>query len=457
MILKLRLLRLAAFTCVAIATFSGHAQPKAPGIVGKNDWLFYNHEFVRNDADVDVSIDLIGRISKTLQDNGTTVLVALAPIKARIYAEHLPAGRPMTEEHRADYSRMLQKMKALGLHTADINSAFLNSPKRTDEFPLYFRHDTHWSATGALLAAETIRDAIQSNPVTQSAWAGTKVTPHTLIWAQQRFPMVGDLVQQLPPGSSPVGKELIAAFEVKKETAGSLLGNSDSSGLALLGSSYTADWTQFPKAVSFALQRDVPSISITADRGQWVGLDAYLRNDAFQTNRPKLLIWEMPERDLKAPPSFPYREARYTLDNQEWLARVSALAQRACAPTGNKAAVSATGKWVSKAGAEVSASASSTQDAIDIALNQTSNQQEYLSARLLTNGSKSVTVELTGPGVSPRKYVLDVAGDDQEHPFVIPLFSKTKGYTKIRIQPGATNGVVLRALEVCKQPAGVLG
>ena len=28
----------------------------------------------------------------------------------------------------------------------------------------------------------------------------------------------------------------------------------------------------------------------------------YLRDDSFQTNKPKLLIWEMPERDMAAPP-----------------------------------------------------------------------------------------------------------------------------------------------------------
>lgn len=448
-------IRWAVLTLMA-ASAAAHAQEKAPGVIGKNGWLFYNHEFVRSAADVDTSIDLIGRAVKALQANGTTVLVALAPIKSRIYAEHLPPSHPMTDDHRADYGRMIQKFTAAGVSTADINTAFMNSPKRADEFPLYFRHDTHWSATGALLAAETIRDAIQANPATQQAFAATKPTKHTLMWATQRFPMVGDLVQQLPPGSPAVDKEMIAAFEVTKEGGGALLGNADLSGVALLGSSYTAGWTHFPKAVSFALQRDVPSVSVTADRGQWVGLDTYLRNDAFQTARPKLLIWEMPERDLKAPPSMPYREARYVLDNQEWLARVGALVQTTCEPAANKASLAAGGKLAAKGGADASASASTAQDWVDIALGKASSNQEYLSARLLTNGSKNITVELTGPGAAPRKFMLETAGDEQEHALTIPLVGKTKGYTKVRLSPGATTGFSLKNLEVCKQPAGLL-
>lgn len=442
--------------CVTAAAAASHAQEKAPGIIGKDGWLFYSNEFVRSAPDVDTSIDLIARVAKALQANGTTVMVALAPIKARIYAEHLPASHPMTDEHRGAYARILQKFNALGVNTADINTVFMTSPKRTEEFPLFFRHDTHWSATGALLAAETVRDAIQANPVTRQALAATTPTQHTLAWNPRRFPMVGDLVTQLPPGSPPVDEEMIAAFDVMKADGGALLGPGTTSGVALLGSSYSAGWTHFPKAVSFALQRDVPSVFITADRGQWVGLDTYLRNDAFQTARPKLLIWEMPERDLRAPPNMPYREARYVLDNQEWLARVGALAQKACDASATKASVVVGGKLAGKGGVEATAASSTAQDGIDIALSHASNNQEYLSARLLADGSKTLSVELSGPGTAPRKFMLDIGGDEQEHALTIPLFSKSKGYTKVRLLPGATKGFALKNLEVCKQPAGLL-
>jgi alginate O-acetyltransferase complex protein AlgJ len=448
----LTLTRLGAALSLCALGAVAQAQDKPPGVVGKNGWIFYQHEFVRIPAEADVSVDLIARISKVLEANGTTLMVALAPIKARIYEEHLPPSHTMTADHKGDYSRLLARFKAGGVHTADINSAFLNSPKRTGEFPLYFLRDTHWSATGALLAAETVRDAIQANPATQKALAQTPESKQTILWATQKFPMEGDLIQQLPAGSPTFEKELITAFEVRKAAAASLTGNG-SSGVALLGSSYTADWTHFPKAMGFALQRDVPSIAITADRGQWVGLETYLRNDAFQTSRPKLLIWEMPERDLKAPPNMPYREARYVLDNDEWFARVSALTQRSCAGSGNQASISGGKLAAAKNATETTATGSAAQDFVELSLTQASNNQEYLSAKLLTNGSKTVTVELTGPGATTRKYALDTAGDEQEHAFAIPLFAKGKGFTKIKLYPGNTKGFALKNPEVCKQPS----
>lgn len=196
------------------------AQETPPGIVGKSDWIFYNREFVRNIPESDISVKLISQISKILEDNGTTVLIALAPIKSRIYEEYLPDTRKMTADHKDDYNRLLTQFKVLGVNTVDINSAFLNSPKRTSEFPLYFRHDTHWAAPGALLAAETTKAAIQSNPTLKRAYDQTPETKFNLLWATQRVSMTGDLLRQMPPGSPKYDQEMISAFEVLKQGGG---------------------------------------------------------------------------------------------------------------------------------------------------------------------------------------------------------------------------------------------
>lgn len=439
--------------CLALAAQPAQAQQTAPGVVGKDGWLFYNHEFVRDPAQAQISVDLIARVSKALQANGTTLLVAIAPIKARIYAAYLPASHPMKPEHDGDYNRLLSRLQAAGVATVDINSAFLTSPKRSGEFPLYFRQDTHWSATGALLAAETIRDTIQATPALKRILDATPTTAHSLTWATQQFPVTGDLVQQLPPGAPKYEKEMATAFDVRK-TGGSasLLGNTGGSGVVLLGSSYSADWTHFPKAVSHALQRDVAALAITADRGQWVGLDTYLRNDAFQLDRPKLLIWEMPERDLKAPPNMPYRDARYVFDNEEWVARVGALISQTCTPSNNSPTV--TGKLAQ--GQQANATSTGAADAVEVTLSRTSAPSEYLAGMLTTNGSKSVSVELSGAGVPSRQFTLDVAGDEQAHTIRIPLYSKAKGFTKIKISPGNTRGFTLKDVAVCTQPQGLL-
>jgi hypothetical protein len=54
-------------------------------------------------------------------------------------------------------------------------------------------------------------------------------------------------------------------------------------------------------------------------------MESYLRDDAFTTQRPDLVIWEIPEREMRSPPDYKFREARYLVGNEEWLARVTAL------------------------------------------------------------------------------------------------------------------------------------
>lgn len=433
------------------------AQDTPPGIVGKNDWLFYRHEFIQDIPQSEVSVALVGKIAKILEANGTTVMVALAPIKSRIYAEHLPANWPLTPALQSDYERLSKKFKEAGVHTADINTAFLNSPKRTGEFPLYFRQDTHWSATGALLAAEAVRDAIVANPTTKKAYDATPVVKQSILWATQKFPFTGDIVGQMAAGSPKYEKELATAFEVRKESAGASLLGVAQGGIALLGSSYTANWTHFPKSIEYVLQRDVPAISVNASLGQWVGLDTYLRDDGFQVGRPRLLIWEMPERDLKAAPSMPYREARYVLENDEWLTRVAALALRECTPAANNVSLGSTGLSKGKTGKDLSLASTGANDFVELNFSQTTTNTEYLSASLLANGSKSLTVEASGPGVPTKKFMLDLAGDENEHALKTPLFSKTKGYTKVRLYPGDTKGFALKGLGMCRQPDGLLG
>jgi alginate O-acetyltransferase complex protein AlgJ len=106
--------------------------------------------------------------------------------------------------------------RAAGVNAVDLNSAFMNSPKRTAEVPLFLRLDTHWSATGALLAAETIRDALATMPDVKKAYDAIPAATYKLTWADQRWPFEGDLVQQLPKGSPAYEKDMISVFRRPK-------------------------------------------------------------------------------------------------------------------------------------------------------------------------------------------------------------------------------------------------
>lgn len=446
-----------ALILLSLCSLPTLAQETPPGMVGQDGWLFYRHEFAEDAKGADISVDLIQRINKQLTAQGTAVVVALAPLKARVYAEHLPPGSTLSAAQLAQHDRLLGKLRDAGVLTVDLNKAFMQSPKRVGEFPLFIRQDTHWSAPGALVAAEAIRDAILATPALKASYDATPTAPYTLTWSTQKWPVEGDLIQQLPKGAPKFEKEMVSVFEVKRtQAAGGLLGNAPNVGVTLMGSSYSAEWTQFPAALKYTLQRDTLSISVAADQGQWVGLESYLRDDAFQNNRPKLLIWELPERDVKSPPDMPYREARYVMDNTEWLLRAAAWVQTGCKASVNTVRIEASSLGAKQTGGEIKAAGTNESDFLELSFSQPVDKLDYLAAQLTNHGSKTLTLEASGPGTTPRKFSVSVAGDEQAHIFKTPIWSKSAGYNKLKIYPGKTRSFVFKSPQLCQHPADLL-
>lgn len=464
---SLKLPKMALLTLALVTSFTAlpTLAQDAPGIVGKDGWLYYKYELTsgQEPAAIGTTVDLVRRINKVFQKNGVAVIVAMVPLKVRVHPENLPASVKLTSALDGQYSSILKSLRDGGVMAADLNTAFVKSPNRISPMPLFFKQDTHWSASGALLAAETIRDAITADPALKAVLDTTPEAPYKLTWATQEPLKKGDLVPQLPKGSPTFEPEAVKYFEVDKlaadtgsAAAASLMGASVVN-ITLLGSSYTHEWTKFPGAVSFALQRDILSISVDASQGQWVGLHTYLRDDSFQTNKPKLLIWEMPERDMAAPPQYKWRDVRYSMDNTEWLLQASALVQQTCAPTGIQAKVEAASLGATSGTPNViDAKPSTAQDFVEINFDKPVERLSYLSAKMQVAGSKTITIEASGNGATARKFTLPVAGDDAEHNLRTALLSKGKGFTKIRLFPGTATSFSLKDVQLCAQPEDLL-
>jgi alginate O-acetyltransferase complex protein AlgJ len=254
----------------------------------------------------------------------------------------------------------------------------------------------------------------------------------------------------LPKGTPPFESELVRAFQIEREApaAGALLGDAVAPAITLVGSSYSAAWTQFADALGYTLQRDMLVVSVPATQGSWVGMESYLRDDAFQATPPKLIVWELPERDLRAPPSFRYREARYVFDNTEWLLRAAAWVSPKCDPA--RTTVKSVG------GPLASASASREGDYLEVTFNRPLDKLEYLSARLTTHGSSRVKLEPSGPRAAAHPFEIPVAGDELAHAFRTPLYAAAKGYDKVRLYPGATHLFKAEEVQVCRQMEGLL-
>lgn len=460
---KKSLLGMALSGCL-ISAFSQPSEG-VTGILGKNEWLFYKPELSdpADTASTDTSLALIQRFNKVLAANGIDMAVAMVPLKMRIYAEHLPNEVKLNDYLLGNYARMSQALQAGQVKVIDLNAAFLNSPHRDSDTPLFFRLDTHWTPTGAMVAAEAIKAGLDASPPFKKSLDALPEEKYKLTVAKRKRPSKGrDLVPHLPPNAPTFAPELMAQVNIdrvnpRKDT---LLGSEPSNGIALLGSSYSMDWTGFSDALRYVLQRDLLSLGVPADQGSWIGMESYLRDDAFQTNVPKILIWEMPERDMRAPPDYKFRPARYASNNTEWLLRVSALVQTRCTPSTANAKIAPLGlasKAAALKGGDFSTGPTNEGDFIEINFDHPIEKLDYLWARAMAAGSKSLTLEASGPGVAPRRFTLPVAGDESAHVLKTPLPSTGKGFSKVRIYPGKSHSFSLHGVQVCRQPQDLLG
>jgi alginate O-acetyltransferase complex protein AlgJ len=387
----------------------------------------------------------------------------MVPLKMRIYAEYLPDNVRLNPYLESNYERMSDLLRRSGVAVADINTAFLNSPKRNSASPLFYKLDTHWSLTGAMVAAEAVKKEIESTPSLKKAFGSTSVEGYNLVVGKRQIPSQGrDLIEQLPPNSMTFSFESVmpvSVVRVRPQQQG-LFGGDSLIGIALLGSSYSRDWTGFPDALRYVLQRDIFSMGVGADQGSWVGMESYLRDDAFQLQAPKLLIWELPERDMRAPPDYAFRESRYISNNTEWLLRVSAWVQKDCRPSAAMAKfsqMSLGGRSGALLGQGLTTGPTNEGEFFEIEFDRQLHKLDYVSFLATAHGASSWVFEGSGGGANSRKFTVNINGDGRPHLIKTPIPSNTNGFTKVRIFPGKTGGIELRQVQVCSQPADLLG
>lgn len=314
----------------ALGATVAHAEDISYVVVGKNDWLFTRYEFANpaDTQDTEVTLQLLQKVNKLFERNGIALALVIVPSKIRIYADQLPDSKTMDSYTADKYENVFKTLRNGGVHVVNLNQVFLSAPQRNSDTPLFLRLDTHWAPAGALLAAETVKVEIDGNPVLKAALAVTPEVKYTLSWTKQKVTQrARDLVKLLPkdsPSYSPEQTLMFKAVRGRDSQAG-LLSAGDNIGITVIGSSYTNKNTGYPDGLRYTLQRDILDISIPVDQGPWVGMESYLQDEAFKTNKPKLIIWEIPEREMRSPPNYKFRDARYISGNNEWLSRVTAL------------------------------------------------------------------------------------------------------------------------------------
>lgn len=265
--------------------------------VGRGNWLFLTEE-LRYDAQgaehLAARVELLQGVNQALKKKGTTLIVALVPDKARVYADQLRAGAyPAYNQDR--YAQALAALNERGVPTVDLLHAY-ETARASQE--IYYRTDTHWNQVGAALAAQRIADTARTLKLSwpTTAYQTTQSTDVT--------PRQGDLMRLM--GLAPLPASWRPADDLEAEAQTQAQSGGASAGLGLFGDvqvPVTLLGTSFSQRGNFQgyLQQSLSAqvLNMAKDGGGFLGAaSSYFADDAFKTSPPKLVVWEVPERFL---------------------------------------------------------------------------------------------------------------------------------------------------------------
>ena len=266
--------------------------------LGLDDWLFSVEELqFFSDAPIHQKqrLAILTNVGVNLRAQGVTLVVALVPDKARLYASKLPGGL-YPYWHSERYSNILNVLNSRGVETADLLSALSPDSSTTSR---YYRTDTHWNQVGAKVAAEALAARVKaiSPGMPKTSFVSSVTGPQA--------PRIGDLLRMTGLGNMPdwvrPRPDEEAPITTQKSASEQASGLFDNVGVpvVLVGTSYSQRGN-FHGFLQQALGVEV--LNVARDGGGFIqSAKDYLADESFKTAKPRVLIWEVPERMFSAP------------------------------------------------------------------------------------------------------------------------------------------------------------
>ncbi|WP_321956957.1 alginate O-acetyltransferase AlgX-related protein [Paraburkholderia bannensis] len=263
-------------------------------------WLFLRDElnvYADGERHLATRAETVAAVQRELAKQGIALLVAVVPDKSRIEPQHLCSlYRPASLDARlGDWSERLA--------AAQVPVVTLDAALRSVPGDAFFRTDTHWTQDGAGAAAQAVAQRIRAMDVPLgSSQPGYRVENRPAA----RRP--GDLVrlaglETLPPSWQPTPEVVTSRAYVHEAQAAAsaddLFGDADLPNIAVVGTSYSTT-SDFVPQLALALGTGVGNF---AHEGAKFGgsAKAYFASAAYAQTPPKLIVWELDERDLQSP------------------------------------------------------------------------------------------------------------------------------------------------------------
>ena len=263
--------------------------------VGKDGWLFLTEE-LRYDsggaAHLAARAQMLGAAARSLDKQGVKLVIVLVPDKARVYASKLASGHyPAYNDAR--YSNSLNAFQSQGVTVVDLLKPLAHAAASQE---VYYRTDTHWNQFGAQVAAAAVAATVKQM---QLELEGTSFTS-TPSGVEAERP--GDLIRLMGLEAVPTAlaprADREAPITTRQTSVDAPTGLFGDAGVpvVLTGTSYSlrANFIGFlQQALSAKL------LNAAKDGGGFLlATTQYLKDEAFRSAKPKLLLWELPERFL---------------------------------------------------------------------------------------------------------------------------------------------------------------
>jgi alginate O-acetyltransferase complex protein AlgJ len=266
--------------------------------VGRSDWLFLTEELqydAQAQRNMAARLSLLGQTAHALQGKGVQLLLAVVPDKARIYEQYLPTGH-YPEYNAMRYQAAIAGLQSHGVAVLDLLTVLQDAAKTQE---VYYRTDTHWNQVGAKVAALALAKRLREMQVPLGD------TAYRIVQATTASERAGDLIrlmglEQVPNWLRPLpDQEAIQKIDAISSTSQNSLFGGSAVAVVLTGTSYSLRGN-FHGHLQQALSSQV--LNAAKDGGGFLQATGdYLKDEAFKTEPPQVIVWEVPERFMTLP------------------------------------------------------------------------------------------------------------------------------------------------------------
>ena len=272
-------------------------------ITGQDGWFFRANEprIGLNAVALRAVSGLVGEAVAVLRRAEVTVLLQITPLRARTYRDRLPAGVTLSAETEGRYGAAIRTLGPLA-PVVDVGAIFAARRALPDAPLLFFKADSHWTPTGAGLAARAMAETIGARvPLPASARPGARLGP------PQPLQNLGDLSAIMTEAQRRAAPpEMVEARRVVPPSGVAALlapEGDEPPDVVVVGSSFLQPTFTYAAQLSEALRRPVGLTWLVHPVGPYRTLLRAVSEEGFRRKRPKVLVWHLLEGDVDAEPT----------------------------------------------------------------------------------------------------------------------------------------------------------